>query len=116
MTSSREEEQMTLHTAPDDDSPVDEAGQVPREREKRPLNWRNIFSVRLWVVGFVLGGVAADFTGFWPLFYAVPILCVASSVKFASPLRCPHCGKSVKAGHEVCHHCGRQTTTEADLH
>ena len=28
-----------------------------------------------------------------------------------TPLRCPHCGKRVKIGSTVCHHCGRDATT-----
>ena len=73
------------------------------------MNWKNLFSIRLWVVGFVLGGIAAYLTGLWPLFYVVPVACAAMSVRFAKPLSCPHCGKSVKAGSDTCHHCGRDT-------
>jgi hypothetical protein len=80
------------------------------------LNWtvaRNIFSIRIWLwalfISAVIGGIPGALIGetvgwivFWIAFVPIFLLLITSSTA-----RCPHCGKAVKIGASVCHHCGR---------
>ena len=76
-----------------------------------PLHWGNLGHVRFWLQVLLLpaflGGVASllwEPLGYLVFWVALPLVFVAGLM--APALSCPRCGKRVKAGYAVCHHCG----------
>lgn len=85
----------------------------------RDLQWRNLFSFRVWLAAFfaaaILGALVAQLSE--PLGQGTAILtliiCVFAALTPEHVLYCPHCRKRVKAGADTCHHCGRDVRQTA---
>lgn len=62
------------------------------------------------IVGAVLGAIVSGGKswGIWVGFIIFAGGAVIPLLTGQSSLRCPHCGKRVKLGKPVCHHCGRE--------
>jgi hypothetical protein len=81
--------------------------------------WSNLLSFRVifgaLILAFAAAFVASLIAGvliapvFWIAFVAVMFIATDPG----HVLRCPHCGKRVKAGHDTCHHCTRSVVPTA---
>ena len=98
------------------DPPVTDEPKGWVEKHDLSIKWENLFTIRLWLLASIGAGAMAWLASkLWePM--GVVVFCISLPVWIIggmfgtdlSPRNCPHCGKRVKAGFDVCHHCGRE--------